>query len=304
MNPGAANVIAQAFLQGAFQAVEERTGIAMTFDTTEARDAAEADLQQALNTGGPRFIARFGDGYGLIIALDEVFEAAVSSEVVPAELAETFVDGGVSLLASKANQDWGLSEVRAGAADDDGAELWDYLSGPVSFAAFSYQAEGGEEGSGALFYVQDIEDYVPQELIDAVFGNAEEPSARRREERLVSEAEMSDILSTFGDHDSGEEMAAQETRGMRQQQPENLDVILDIELTATARLGRVEMPISDILKLGPGAIIEVGQLVDEPIELLVNNKLVARGDVVVVDEKFGLRITEVVSRAERIETLR
>ena len=304
MNPGAANVIAQAFLQGAFQAVEERTGVAMQFDTTEARDASEADLQQAMNAAGPLFVGRFGNGYGIVISLDQVFDAAVSSEIVPAELAETFVGGGVALLASKANQDWALTEVRAAAADADCAEMWDYLSGPVTVAAFGYQVEGGEEGLGSLFYVQDLEDWVPQELIDAVFGSPDEQPASPRQERLVSEAEMSDILSNFGEQDAGGEVAAHETRGTRQQQPENLDVILDIELTATARLGRVEMPIADILKLGPGAIIEVGQLVDEPIELLVNNKLVARGDVVVVDEKFGLRITEVVSRAERIETLR
>ncbi len=55
---------------------------------------------------------------------------------------------------------------------------------------------------------------------------------------------------------------------------------------------------------GPGSIIEVGHLIDEPVELLVNDKLIARGDVVVVDEKFGLRITEIISPEERIETLR
>ena len=64
------------------------------------------------------------------------------------------------------------------------------------------------------------------------------------------------------------------------------------------------MPIGDILKLGPGSIIEVGHMVDEPVDLLVNGKLIARGDVVVVDEKFGLRITEIISPRERIESLR
>jgi flagellar motor switch protein FliN/FliY len=81
-------------------------------------------------------------------------------------------------------------------------------------------------------------------------------------------------------------------------------MILDIRLVVKARLGRVEMPIAEILSLGPGSIIEVGHLVDEPIELLVNDKLIARGDVVVVDEKFGLRITEIVSTQERIESMR
>lgn len=87
-------------------------------------------------------------------------------------------------------------------------------------------------------------------------------------------------------------------------QPGNLEMVLDIGLTATARLGRIEMPIKDVLSLGPGSIIEVGHLVDEPVELLVNGKLIARGDVVVIDEKFGLRITEIISTRERIESLR
>jgi len=84
----------------------------------------------------------------------------------------------------------------------------------------------------------------------------------------------------------------------------NIDVVLDIGLEATVRLGRVEMPLGEVLALGPGSIIEVGHMVDEPVELLVNDKLIARGDIVVVEEKFGLRITEVISRAERIESLR
>lgn len=85
---------------------------------------------------------------------------------------------------------------------------------------------------------------------------------------------------------------------------ENLGRILDIGLLATARLGRIEMPISEILALGPGSIIDVGRMVDEPVELLINDKLVARGDIVVVEEKFGLRITEIVSPQQRIENLR
>ena len=85
---------------------------------------------------------------------------------------------------------------------------------------------------------------------------------------------------------------------------ENIDLILDVQLSVVARLGRVEMPISEVLALGPGAIIEVGHSVEEPVELFVNEKLVARGEVVVVDEKFGLRITEIVSPTDRVKSLR
>jgi flagellar motor switch protein FliN/FliY len=84
---------------------------------------------------------------------------------------------------------------------------------------------------------------------------------------------------------------------------ENLGLILDVELSLVARLGQVEMPIREVLALGPGSIIEVGRSVEEPVELLVNEKLIARGEVVVVDEKFGLRITEIVSPTERVRSL-
>jgi len=81
-------------------------------------------------------------------------------------------------------------------------------------------------------------------------------------------------------------------------------MVLDIKLVATARLGRIEMAVGDILGLGPGSIVEVGHLIEEPVELLINDRLIARGDVVVVDEKFGLRITEIISPKERIQSLR
>ena len=84
----------------------------------------------------------------------------------------------------------------------------------------------------------------------------------------------------------------------------NLDIVLDISLKAVARLGEVEMPISEILKLGPGSVIEIDRLIDEPIDLLVNERLVARGEVVTIDEKFALRVTEIVSKEERIKSLR
>jgi flagellar motor switch protein FliN/FliY len=85
---------------------------------------------------------------------------------------------------------------------------------------------------------------------------------------------------------------------------ENIDLILDVQLSVVARLGQVQMPISDVLALGPGAIIEVGHSVEEPVELFVNEKLIARGEVVVVDEKFGLKITEIVSPTDRVKSLR
>ena len=83
----------------------------------------------------------------------------------------------------------------------------------------------------------------------------------------------------------------------------NLDLILDIPLTVTCELGRSKMLINDLLQLGQGSVIELTKLVGEPLEVLVNEKLVARGEVVVVNEKFGVRLTDIVTPMERVKSL-
>lgn len=83
----------------------------------------------------------------------------------------------------------------------------------------------------------------------------------------------------------------------------NLDFILDIPLEISVELGRARMPISELLQLGQGSVIELTKLAGEPLEILVNQKLVARGEVVVVNEKFGVRLTDVISPAERVQQL-
>ena len=83
----------------------------------------------------------------------------------------------------------------------------------------------------------------------------------------------------------------------------NLDLILDIPLTVTVELGRSKMLINDLLQLGQGSVIELTKLVGDPLEVLVNDKLVARGEVVVVNEKFGVRLTDIVTPMERVKSL-
>ena len=87
-------------------------------------------------------------------------------------------------------------------------------------------------------------------------------------------------------------------------QDTNLDRILDIPLVLSAQLGNTRMLIKDLLQLGPGSIVELDKLAGEPLEVLVNERLVARGEVVMVNEKFGIRLTDVVSPTERVNKLR
>ena len=83
--------------------------------------------------------------------------------------------------------------------------------------------------------------------------------------------------------------------GMSSYQPENIDLIMDVPLEVTVELGRTTKSISDILDLGPGKIIELNKIAGEPIDVLVNGKHVAKGEVVVIEESFGVRITEIVN---------
>ena len=87
-------------------------------------------------------------------------------------------------------------------------------------------------------------------------------------------------------------------------QDSNLDRILDIPLVLSAQLGNTRMLIKDLLQLGPGSIVELDKLAGEPLEVLVNERLVARGEVVMVNEKFGIRLTDVISPTERVNKLR
>ncbi|MBX3332579.1 MAG: flagellar motor switch protein FliN [Nitrospira sp.] len=84
----------------------------------------------------------------------------------------------------------------------------------------------------------------------------------------------------------------------------NMDFLLDIPMSVAVYVGSAKMAIRDLLQLAQGSVIELDKLAGEPMEVMVNNKLVARGEVVVVNEKFGIRLTDVVSAAERVQQLR
>jgi flagellar motor switch protein FliN/FliY len=88
-----------------------------------------------------------------------------------------------------------------------------------------------------------------------------------------------------------------------QKEKYDVDLIIDIPLDVSVELGRVRMIVNDLLQLGQGSIIELNKPVGEPLEIYINNKLVARGEVVVVDEKFGIRVTDIISPLERVKSL-
>ena len=83
----------------------------------------------------------------------------------------------------------------------------------------------------------------------------------------------------------------------------NIELLMDVNLPISIELGRTRMPIADILALGPGSVVELNKLAGEPVDLLVNQKIVARGEVVVIDENFGVRITQLMTPEERLKSL-
>ncbi len=83
-----------------------------------------------------------------------------------------------------------------------------------------------------------------------------------------------------------------------------MDMILDIPVTVSVELGRTKMLINELLQLGQGSVVELEKMAGEPMEILVNDRLIARGEVVVVNEKFGIRLTDIVSPTERVKQLK
>ncbi|MGM8214478.1 flagellar motor switch phosphatase FliY [Bacillaceae bacterium W0354] len=84
----------------------------------------------------------------------------------------------------------------------------------------------------------------------------------------------------------------------------NLDLLMDIPLNVSVELGRTRKSIKEILELNSGSIVELDKLAGEPVDILINNQLIAKGEVVVIDENFGVRVTDIINQAERIKKLR
>ncbi|WP_320043923.1 flagellar motor switch protein FliN [uncultured Desulfobacter sp.] len=109
---------------------------------------------------------------------------------------------------------------------------------------------------------------------------------------------MVDENSTTDEEILDEESEQSEERGARE-----LDFILDIPLELSVELGKTKMLVNDLLQLAQGSIIELNKLAGEPLEVYINRKLIARGEVVVVNEKFGVRLTDVITPIDRVKSL-
>ncbi len=135
------------------------------------------------------------------------------------------------------------------------------------------------------------------------------------QEEAVDQDEMADEWAAAmeeqsdGDESVGDEVAAVdapalEAGGQYESGDVKLDVILDIPVTIAMEIGRTNLSIRNLLQLNQGSVVELDRFAGEPMDVLVNGTLVAHGEVVVVNDKFGIRLTDVVSPAERIKNLK
>jgi flagellar motor switch protein FliN/FliY len=164
----------------------------------------------------------------------------------------------------------------------------DALAGDV---AAGVKDAGGENASD-----EDVTD-------DWAAAMAEDPTAK---EAGNVDDEWGDAMSEEADsvkHAKLDTLTDEGQPGSDHSTPE-LDVILDIPVSISMEVGRTEIPIRNLLQLNQGSVVELDRLAGEPLDVLVNGTLIAHGEVVMVNDKFGIRLTDVVSQSERIKRLR
>ncbi len=311
MSEQAASIVMEGFLDGVFDVFNAMLPQALGHESKAPGPMNETELRQALTRCPVVLRAGIQGGLGAIALLLPLEAAArlgamiseteyVTGQDLDAdaratlrETAESALGSGVTNLMQRFGR--AVEQLEEVVLVDSGVEAFDEITalmrGEAIMSSFDFSDDADFTGNGVALCSQSLVALVPESLLQQGPPESEKP--------VLSQDEVKDIL---GGLDTNVETREGDVRAAAY--AANLERVLDIRLVAQARLGRVEMPINQLLTLGPGSVVDVGHLVDEPIELLVNNKLIARGDVVVVDEKFGLRITHIVSPQERIESLR
>ncbi len=142
-----------------------------------------------------------------------------------------------------------------------------------------------DEWASALAEQGDVDDLDVDAALESAAG---QPPAKEKPKQTYQTAQFEDLHHEPSS--SGEDV--------------NLDVILDIPVTLSMEIGRTKIPIRNLLQLNQGSVVELDRLAGEPMDVLVNGTLVAHGEVVVVNEKFGIRLTDVISPAERVKKLK
>ena len=185
-------------------------------------------------------------------------------------------EAGATISTDQASEEPVKEELKEGTGDEDEVED---------------EAQGGQGDTAE-------EQVANASTVDAGEDTTE---ANADEERLAAEWESA--LEEEAKEGKAPDFADLDRAKGKTGTPKDLEFILDIPLEVTVEMGRTKMLVNDLLQMGQGSIIELSRLAGEPFDILVNNKLIARGEVVVVNEKFGVRITDIVSPMERVKRL-
>ncbi|UCC79193.1 MAG: flagellar motor switch protein FliN [Candidatus Zixiibacteriota bacterium] len=220
--------------------------------------------------------------------------AGADRESTPDNISDPTMDESSSLAKDEAHDNVkegaAESEEQSGeSSNDDSGEL----SQEEIDKAFEAVNGSGDESRGINTDQAEVHQNQDEEAADGNIPAAQPGSgAASQDQHLDSEFNVvrSKDLEDFGKPEPGKH-------------GQKIEMLLDVTLPISIELGRTSMPIQDILNLGPGSVVELNRLAGEPVDLLVNDKLIARGEVVVVDENFGVRVTTMVSQKERLKSL-
>ena len=248
-----------------------------------------------------------GDGTNTDGELGELHLSAIS------EAMNQMMGSAATSLSSMLNRKIDISPPNATVInlqeDIDEAEIDSFLTG--KFVKISFHMEIGDLVDSTIMQLYPIS--FAKDMCDGVAKTMEMDS-----QSVTADSSAANSGNPAGAQPAAASAAAQQSQQMNQNmgqpvnvqpaqfsafaggnlgnyQPENIDLIMDVPLQVTVELGRTTKSISDILDLGPGKIIELNKLAGEPIDVLVNGKYVAKGEVVVIEESFGVRITEIVN---------
>lgn len=161
-------------------------------------------------------------------------------------------------------------------------------------AALAAQEEGSEaQDTGGAQGAASDDDKLADEWAAALASDEQAQVKKEKEQGYFAQVAKDASFKNLT-----EEAKTQRTDGRRE-----LDFILDIPLDVSVELGRTRLLINELLQLGQGSVVELNKLAGEPLEVYVNGKLVARGEAVVINEKFGVRLTDIISPIERVKQL-
>ncbi|GIN91367.1 flagellar motor switch phosphatase FliY [Siminovitchia terrae] len=262
-----------------------------------------------------------GDGTNPSEEMDEIQQSAVQ------EAMNQMIGSSATSMSSFFEKRVDISTPTFHVSNETLGEVLQELSDQSPFAQVSFDLKVGEIIDSKLTMFIPVN--FAKSLVKELWSQAEETSESKEvvetsaaetaaavDLTLEQTKQMEEPASSPAPRHSGEQPQnenvnvqrasfAQFDNGFEEQaDTKNLDVLLDIPLQVTVELGRTHKSVKDILEMGSGSIIELDKLAGEPVDILINNRLIAKGEVVVIDESFGVRVTDILSRKNRLQYLK